>query len=123
MPGCSSNGLLSTGCLVHNVDLDCGSTQLGGSANINPQPRTALRDGGNLRIALQGFPTNYNYLQVDGDDTVVAIAHRGFAEEEESDGYARANDGWAQFLVSLQQFAETGRGAPHPDVDFSRVVR
>jgi hypothetical protein len=31
--------------------------------------------------------------------------------------------GWACFLVSLQQYLETGCGAPHPDVDFSRVIR
>jgi peptide/nickel transport system substrate-binding protein len=48
--------------------VDNSPTTLGGSESINVQPASALRDGGNLRVALQGFPANYNYLQVDGDE-------------------------------------------------------
>jgi len=31
--------------------------------------------------------------------------------------------GWGFYLVSLQQYLETGTGAPHPDIDFARVTR
>ena len=31
--------------------------------------------------------------------------------------------GWAYYLVSLRQYLEAGEGAPHPDIDFSRVLR
>jgi hypothetical protein len=33
------------------------------------------------------------------------------------------NTGWAYYLVSLQQYLETGLGAPQPDIDFARIVR
>jgi uncharacterized protein YndB with AHSA1/START domain len=60
-------------------------------------------------------------LRAEGSDTALAFAHRGFAQANE--GYARVTTGWAYFLVSLQQYLETGTGAPHPDVDFARVIR
>jgi len=53
--------------------------------------------------------------------TVLSFAHRGFAEANE--GYALVNLGWTYFLISLQQYLKTGKGAPHPDVDFTRVIR
>jgi hypothetical protein len=31
--------------------------------------------------------------------------------------------GWAYYLVSLQQYLETGEGAPNPDVRFDRMIR
>lgn len=49
------------------------------------------------------------------------FAHQGFSPADE--GYARVNTGWAYYLVSLQQYLETGQGAPHPDIDFARIVR
>jgi uncharacterized protein YndB with AHSA1/START domain len=60
-------------------------------------------------------------LREDGADTVLSFSHRGFAQADEN--YARVTTGWAYFLISLQQYLETGRGAPHPDVDFTRVIR
>jgi len=60
-------------------------------------------------------------LREDGEDTVLSFSHRGFAQADEN--YARVTTGWAYFLISLQQYLETGRGAPHPDVDFTRVIR
>jgi hypothetical protein len=52
---------------------------------------------------------------------VLFFAHRGFKQADEA--YARVTTGWEYFLVSLQQYLETGEGAPHPEVDFARVVR
>jgi len=59
-------------------------------------------------------------LQPEGESTVLAFAHRGFREANE--GYAAVTTGWAYYLVSLQQYLERGTGAPHPDVDFARVI-
>jgi hypothetical protein len=52
---------------------------------------------------------------------MLLFAHRGFKQADE--GYARVTTGWAYFLISLQQYLETGKGAPHPEVDFTRVIR
>jgi hypothetical protein len=60
-------------------------------------------------------------LRAEGDDTILTLAHRGFAEP--SDGFALVNTGWAYYLVSLQQYLETGEGAPQQDKDFARVIR
>jgi hypothetical protein len=52
---------------------------------------------------------------------VLSFAHRGFKTADES--YALVNTRWAYYLVSLRQYLETGKGGPHPDIDFARVVR
>ena len=59
-------------------------------------------------------------LTADGTDTVLSFAHRGFAEANE--GYALVTTGWAYYLVSLQHYVETGKGAPHPERDFARML-
>ncbi|MFD5175847.1 ABC transporter family substrate-binding protein [Nocardia sp. NPDC058379] len=38
--------------------------------DINPQERDALRDGGNLRLALSSFPETFNSLHVDSDGEI-----------------------------------------------------
>jgi peptide/nickel transport system substrate-binding protein len=55
-----------------------GGGQLAGPANaggndINPQPREAVRDGGDLRWPIDALPTNFNYNHLDGTlhDTLV----------------------------------------------------
>jgi uncharacterized protein YndB with AHSA1/START domain len=60
-------------------------------------------------------------LRAEGRGTALAFAHRGFSEE--SEGFAIVNTVWAHFLISLRQYLETGTGAPHPDVDFMRMLR
>jgi uncharacterized protein YndB with AHSA1/START domain len=60
-------------------------------------------------------------LRAEGSDTVLCFAHRGFKQADE--GYACTTTGWGYYLVSLPQYLETGKGAPHPDVDFARVIR
>jgi len=59
-------------------------------------------------------------LRAEEGDTVLLFSHRGFREAD--DWFARTTTGWAYYLVSLQQYLETGKGAPHPDVDFARVI-
>ncbi|HEY1969543.1 MAG TPA: ABC transporter family substrate-binding protein [Pseudonocardia sp.] len=40
-----------------------------GGTDINPQPRDKVRDGGNLRLPMSLFPSNFNINQVDGSNT------------------------------------------------------
>jgi peptide/nickel transport system substrate-binding protein len=42
-------------------------TQVGTTNDINPQDPSTLRDGGNLRLALQEFPSNFNPVNIDGN--------------------------------------------------------
>ena len=58
-------------------------------------------------------------LRAEGSDTVLSFAHRGLRQADE--GYALVNTGWAYYLVSLQQYLETGKGTPQQDKDFARV--
>ena len=60
-------------------------------------------------------------LRAEGEATVLAFAHRGFAQADET--YALTTTGWGYFLVSLQQYLETGKGGPSPDIDFARMIR
>jgi len=60
-------------------------------------------------------------LRAEGSDTVLSFAHCGFEKADEV--YALTTTGWGYYLVSLQQYLETGKGAPHPDIDFARVIK
>lgn len=60
-------------------------------------------------------------LREDPGGTVVLFAHRGFQHAD--DVYALCTTGWGYYLVSLQQYLQTGKGAPSPDIDFARVLR
>lgn len=44
-----------------------GNAELGATADINPQDPATLQQGGNLRLALTGFPSNFNNLHIDGN--------------------------------------------------------
>jgi peptide/nickel transport system substrate-binding protein len=59
--------LVSTGCSsgTNEVPSAGGNAELGATADINPQDPATLQQGGNLRLALPGFPPNFNYLHVD----------------------------------------------------------
>ncbi|HEX4356928.1 MAG TPA: ABC transporter family substrate-binding protein [Pseudonocardia sp.] len=43
-----------------------------GGTDLDPHPRDALRDGGDLRLPLLALPNNFNYAQVDGTHIDVA---------------------------------------------------
>lgn len=61
--------LVVTGCSSGNDEVPSagGDAEIGVTADINPQDPATLRQGGNLRLALSGFPPNFNYLHVDGN--------------------------------------------------------
>ncbi|KRE29515.1 hypothetical protein ASG82_26065 [Mycobacterium sp. Soil538] len=61
--------LVLTGCSGSNTETPSagGNAELGATADINPQDPATLRQGGNLRLALSGFPANFNNLHIDGN--------------------------------------------------------
>jgi uncharacterized protein YndB with AHSA1/START domain len=59
--------------------------------------------------------------RAEGSKTVLSFAHCGFKQTDEV--CALTTTGWGYYLVSLQQYRGTGKGAPHPDIDFARVTR
>src|ERR1700754_4267824 len=44
-----------------------GNAEIGNTNDINPQDPSTLRQGGNLRLALTEYPSNFNSLQIDGN--------------------------------------------------------
>ena len=52
------------------------------------------------------------------DGTMLRFAHRGFADTD--DFFAMSATAWANFLISLKLYAETGEGTTHPDDPLSR---
>ncbi|MGE2717446.1 ABC transporter family substrate-binding protein [Mycolicibacterium litorale] len=62
--------LLLAGCATDNQEgapAPGGEAAVGTTNDINPQDPAALRDGGNLRLSLSGFPPNFNTLHIDGN--------------------------------------------------------
>lgn len=44
-----------------------GDAKVGSTSDMNPQDPASLQDGGALRLALSGFPENFNTLHIDGN--------------------------------------------------------
>ncbi|MGE0214939.1 ABC transporter family substrate-binding protein [Mycolicibacterium sp.] len=61
--------LVVTGCSGGDEEVPPagGDAELGATADINPQDPATLLPGGNLRLALSGFPVNFNNLHIDGN--------------------------------------------------------
>lgn len=53
-----------------------GSAEVGSTNDINPQDVANLKQGGNLRLALNDFPPNFNSLHIDGNTGDVASIER-----------------------------------------------
>lgn len=62
--------LVLAGCSGGNKDVPSagGNAELGATSDINPQDPATLKKGGNLRLALSAFPSNFNTLNIDGMD-------------------------------------------------------
>lgn len=62
--------LVLAGCSGSNKDLPSagGNAELGATSDINPHDPATLQKGGNLRLALSAFPSNFNILSIDGMD-------------------------------------------------------
>lgn len=73
-----ATALVLAGCSSGNEEAPSagGEAEVGATNDINPQPRENLRDGGNLRLALNDFPPNFNSLHIDGNVGDVASLMR-----------------------------------------------
>jgi len=62
-----------SGCSNGYQDLSqANAAQIGSTSDVNPRDPATLRDGGNLRLALEGFPDNFNNLNIDGNTADIA---------------------------------------------------
>ena len=61
--------LTLTGCSSGNEEAPSagGSAEVGTASDLNPQDPATLLQGGNLRLALTEFPSNFNSLHIDGN--------------------------------------------------------
>lgn len=67
-------GLVFAGCSSADESAPEGSVaELGTTSDINPHDVDALRDGGNLRLALTALPENWNALHTDASGEVGAL--------------------------------------------------
>ena len=48
------------------------SGRLGSASDINPQDPSTLRQGGNLRLSMSALPSNFNTLNIDGNEAETA---------------------------------------------------
>ena len=49
-----------------------GNAEIGSASDINPQDAAALAQGGNLRLAIGALPSNFNTLNIDGNEADTA---------------------------------------------------
>ncbi|GFG67372.1 hypothetical protein MKUB_48620 [Mycobacterium kubicae] len=60
--------LMLSGCSAGSqIAPSTGTGEIGTSSDINPRNPATLQDGGNLRLALSEFPSNFNILHIDGN--------------------------------------------------------
>ena len=45
-----------------------GNSEVGSTCDINPQDPATLQNGGELRLPLAEFPSNFNTLNIEGND-------------------------------------------------------
>lgn len=62
--------LVVAGCSAPNRDTGSagGDAEIGKSSDINPQDLASLKKGGNLRLAIGALPSNFNTLNIDGNE-------------------------------------------------------
>ena len=62
-------GLTITGCSKGDQEVPSagGNAEVGNTSDINPQDPATLRQGGNLRLSLTEYPSNFNSLHIDGN--------------------------------------------------------
>ena len=66
------------GCAASNQSTPApgGSAEVGSVSDINPQDSATLAQGGNLRLAINAMPSNYNTLNIDGNEADTASVLR-----------------------------------------------
>lgn len=65
--------LVVAGC-AHPADTGSagGNAEIGKGSDINPQDPSTLKKGGNLRLAMGALPSNFNTLNIDGNEAETA---------------------------------------------------
>ncbi len=68
-------GLTLTACSGGDQEVPSagGNAEVGTTNDINPQDPATLQQGGNLRLALPAFPSNFNTLHIDSEGTGAAM--------------------------------------------------
>ncbi|MFF2086473.1 ABC transporter family substrate-binding protein [Nocardia sp. NPDC058176] len=61
-------GMIVAACGSGTESAEGLSDAIGTTSDINPQDRSALREGGNLRLAITNYPPNWNTLSNDGNE-------------------------------------------------------
>ncbi|APE32724.1 hypothetical protein BOX37_00640 [Nocardia mangyaensis] len=61
-------GMIMAACGSGAESAEGLSDAIGTTSDINPQDRDALREGGNLRLAITSYPANWNTLSNDGNE-------------------------------------------------------
>lgn len=69
---CLAVGLILAGC-SDDDPVATGTSSIGSTSDINPHDPSDLRDGGNLRLPISGFPATFNVHHVDSDGDVSAV--------------------------------------------------
>lgn len=72
---------------------------------LKPPTRVVWKTISSFRPEWSGTTITFD-LRSEGNDTILSFAHRGFEEADEI--YALTTTGWGYYLVSLQQYLETG---------------
>ncbi len=88
-------------------------------AELAPSVRVCWQTTSSFRPAWLGTTVTFT-LRPDSNGTALLFSHSGWTHAD--DEYALCTTGWGYYLVSLQQYLQTGKGAPSPDVDFARVL-
>jgi uncharacterized protein YndB with AHSA1/START domain len=86
---------------------------------LHPDRRVVWETVSSFRPEWVGTRIEFD-LRPSPNSMVLAFAHRGFQHAD--DVFAVTTTGWAYYLISLQQYLETGHGAPSPDIDFARII-
>jgi peptide/nickel transport system substrate-binding protein len=71
-------GVVLTGCSggKNPAPSAGGNAEVGTTSDINPRDPATLQDGGNLRLGLTEFPSNFNNLHIDGNSGDVSSIER-----------------------------------------------
>ncbi|MGW5551362.1 ABC transporter family substrate-binding protein [Nocardia beijingensis] len=64
---------LLVGCGSGGSEVKSGSNAIGSTNDINPREPSEVRDGGNLRLAITGFPATFNSHHVDSDGDLAEV--------------------------------------------------
>jgi peptide/nickel transport system substrate-binding protein len=87
-----------------------GSAEVGTTNDINPQDPAKLQKGGNLRLALTEFPSNFNSLHIDGNTADSGAMLRATMPR----AYRVASDG--STTVNTDYFTSVELTGTHPQV-------